>query len=199
MKILTQNKQTLINSEMAFRISIEGEGKKSKIVCVNNSGESKILGFYSNREVSKVFSELIACQSDVYVMPRSEIHSGGRLLSETELSAICSNLNICKHAVERMLERGFLEKVPKKETLTQMLVENFKNNYLCFWNDDASVTIALDENHYFVVKYQYTPYNCYVVMTYCAESINGVTVSEKRKKAMREYKKRMRDGDDSNE
>ena len=188
MKIITQNSQALINAEQVFRIAIEGETNKSKIIAVTLMGETKILGFYSHSEVQHVFDELVSSQCDVYKMPRSEIHSGGRTLTQSELSSIEKSIKVSRHAVSRMVERGLFDKIPPKEEFSRKMSEFILKPYLAFWNSDGTAIIALDEYRYFVIKYQYAPYNAYVIMTYCSESINNVSVSEKKRYAQAQYK-----------
>lgn len=190
MKVLSQNKQQIINLEQAFKVSIETKADKPPtIVATNANGLKSMLGMYLPREVDSVFEELLSSKEEVFKMPRSERYSAGRPLTTGDLRTILNHLHISNHAAQRMVERGFYDSFPTSDQLNSDVRYYIENNVLSFWNEDGTASIAVDNSHYFVVQLVYTPIKQFVVLTYNDVSENGYTVFDKQKIARIKHSK----------
>lgn len=190
MKVLSQNKQQIINLDQAFKVSIETKADKPPtIVATNANGVKSMLGMYLPREIDNVFEELLSSKEEIFKMPRSERYSAGRQLSAADIRTILNNLYISNHAAQRMVERGLFDSHPTSEQLNSDVRYYIENNVLSFWNEDGTASIAVDKNHYFVVQLVYTPVKQFVVLTYNETSVNGYTVFDKQKIAKIQHSK----------
>lgn len=179
MKVLTQNKQAVINIDNSFCLEIEpGTTAYPQIVAVSSFGLKKVLGLYLPNEIEGILEELLSSSSDIFKMPKSRRFNGGNPLSQRDLDSIAKNFVPSKHSIERMLERGLFEKIPPKEELTSQLRDLIKNSFCAFFNDDNAMCVCVDNTHYFVVQYVCT-LKKYNILTYI-ECSNGT---------VRDYKK----------
>ena len=62
------------------------------------------------------------------------------------------------------------------------------NSFCSFYNTDGSCTIGVDNNHYFIIDYDYLA-GGYSVRTYAEKSANGYTVTDKQRLARGEIGK----------
>lgn len=167
MKVLSQNKQKLVNLDNTFSVVIDSGEDNSypKIIAISNMGVKQVLGIYMPNEVQSVLEELLSSTDGVFNMPQSIRFSCGNPLSESNIIRISENFSPSKHSIDRMLERGLLDKIPPKEELMSMLKNYILNSQLSFWNNDGTCCIAVDNTHYFVVQYVYT-LKTYSILTY---------------------------------
>lgn len=184
MKILSQNKMQIINSDQTLRIGIdETEGKMAQISAVNASGQRFCLGIYLSKEAYQVLDEIFRCTDSTFVMPRSQRYSGGRVLSPGDIRQILGNFRCSKHAIERMKERDLISQNETSiDTINRIVSEHIQNSCLAFWNEDGTAAIAVDATHYFVVKFDYK-IKGYHVLTYMDSSENGFNVFDKQRLA----------------
>lgn len=181
MKILSQNKQQIINFEQIFKLFIENnESRLPQITAINPQGIKACLGMYQPKEAETVLSEIFNCSDSTFVMPRSQRYSKGHTLTDNDIDAIVNNFTISRHAAQRMVERGLFDTVPKD--IHNQVRRYISNNCLAFWNEDGTANIAVDIDHYFVIQYSYTK-NSYVVLTYNTTSENGYNIFDKREMA----------------
>lgn len=181
MKIISQNRQQVINLEQTYKLQIEDNGRMPQITASSCTGIKSCLGIYLPKEAENILKEIVMCQEDTYTMPVSERYSAGRTLSERDINAITENFEVSKHCIQRMNERGFFtEGVPQKDVKSSVKASVI-NNVLAFWNEDGTASIATDAHHYFVVQFVYTPVKRYVFLTYNEASSNGYNVFEKKR------------------
>lgn len=188
MKILSQNKQQIINFNQTYKLYIESNNKKMpQITAESPQGVKACLGIYMPKEADMIIEELLACTAPFFKMPRSQRYSGGRVLSDSDLEAIMNNFTISKYAMQRMVQRGLFDETPSTADLHNEVKRYLKNNVLAFWNEDGTANIAVDAYHYFVVQYTYNPKG-YTILTYSDVSENGYNVFDKRKIALNSCK-----------
>lgn len=181
MKILSQNRQQVINLEQTYKLQIENNGQMPQITASSCTGIKSCLGIYLPKEAENVLNEIMACKEEVYHMPLSERYSAGRTLSERDINAITENFEVSKHCIQRMNERGFFDNSAPQKDVKSSVKESVLKNVLAFWNEDGTASIAVDANHYFVVQFVYTPVKRYVFLTYNDASNNGYNVFEKKR------------------
>lgn len=182
MKILSQNKQQIINFEQTYKLFIESnESKLPQITAINPQGIKACLGMYQPKEAETILSEIFNCSDSTFVMPRSQRYSRGHTLTDNDIDAIINNFSISKHAAQRMVERRLFDSLPKD--IHNQVKRYILNNCLAFWNEDGTANIAIDVNHYFVIQYSYTK-SAYVVITYNETSENGYNIFDKRDMAV---------------
>ena len=127
------------------------------------------------------FSALSEGQAS-YEMPISSRFSNGYPLSSNDVQRITAKLSVTTHARHRMIERGLFSADVSPEKMKESVILYIRNSFCSFYNTDGSVTIGVDNTHYFIIDYDYLA-GGYSVRTYAEESAHGYSVSDKRRKA----------------
>lgn len=180
MKILTQNKRSVILSDNTLKIVIEREENQApKIMAYHDNGSKSLLGVYMPREAERVLEAIALSTGPLFKMPLSERYSGGHSLSKTDINKITKNLIVSDHAKCRMAERGLVDLAESKhmshEDFKKVAVNAINKNVCAFWGNDAQAIIAVDANHYFVIKYDYdTSSNGYIILSYIEEKTKNI-------------------------
>lgn len=152
---------------------------------VYEDGVKHILGVYLPNEAMTVLKQLLQALSEgqaSYEMPISSRFSNGYPLSSNDVQRITAKLSVTTHARHRMIERGLFSADVSPEKMKESVILYIKNSFCSFYNTDGSITIGVDNTHYFIINYDYLA-GGYSVRTYAEESAHGYSVSDKRRKA----------------
>lgn len=187
MKILSQNRQQIVNLEQTYKLTIECGDHYPRIVAVSETGIKSVLGIYLPNEAQQILEQIIASKEEIFKMPKSRRYFGGVPVTETNIKDIAENFVPSKHSLDRMVERGLFSKIPPKDELMDTLKRYIINNISAFWSNDNSAYIAVDTKHYFVVQYVYTMKQ-YSILTYI-EISNGKTVFDMKKELSAQTRK----------
>jgi hypothetical protein len=97
--------------------------------------------------------------------------NNGQLLYARELEEIACNLEISRHAVDRIMERSGFETIADVQNA-------IRKPLLAYFNTDYSINVAVDKYNYFVVvKKRYG--DGYLVVTYKEKSHNNIDIYKK--------------------
>ena len=117
-----------------------------------------------------------------FEMPISSRFSNGHPLTSNDVERITAKLTVTGHAKSRMIERGLFSADMPSSKIKEAVIQYIKNSFCSFYNTDGSCTIGIDNNHYFIIDYDYLA-GGYSVRTYAEKSANGYTVTDKQRLA----------------
>ena len=185
MYIYTQNKLNIIGVNERSKFSIDTSQQGLPRLVVYEDGVKNVLGVYLPNEAMTILKQLLQALSEgqaSYEMPISSRFSNGYPLSSNDVQRITAKLSITTHARHRMIERGLFSADISPEKMKESVILYIRNSFCSFYNTDGSVTIGVDNTHYFIIDYDYLA-GGYSVRTYAEESAHGYSVSDKRRKA----------------
>ena len=185
MYIYTQNQLNIIGVDSTSKFSIDTSQQGLPRLVVFEDGVKNTLGVYLPNEAMTVLKQLLQALKDgkaSFEMPISSRFSNGHPLTTNDVERITSKLTVTGHAKARMIERGLISADMPSCKIKEAVIQYIKNSFCSFYNTDGSCTIGIDNNHYFIIDYDYLA-GGYSVRTYAEKSANGYTVTDKQRLA----------------
>ena len=185
MYIYTQNQLNIIGVDSTSKFSIDTSQQGLPRLVVFEDGVKNTLGVYLPNEAMTVLKQLLQALKDgkaSFEMPISSRFSNGHPLTTNDVERITGKLTVTGHAKARMIERGLISTDMPSCKIKESVIQYIKNSFCSFCNTDGSCTIGVDNNHYFIIDYDYLA-GGYSVRTYGEKSANGYTVTDKQRLA----------------
>lgn len=185
MYIYTQNQLNIIGVDSTSKFSIDTSQQGLPRLVVFEDGVKNTLGVYLPNEAMTVLKQLLQALKDgkaSFEMPISLRFSNGHPLTTNDVERITAKLTVTGHAKARMIERGLISADMPPSKIKEAVIQYIKNSFCSFYNTDGSCTIGVDNNHYFIIDYDYLA-GGYSVRTYAEKSANGYTVTDKQRLA----------------
>lgn len=205
MLIMSQDKSAIFNTNFLVKIFADNKGN---LVAIHPDGYKSILGSYSVNEAKSILFYIHSNPEKTnYILPEASTsaiskpefndteisisiktkkvnpkYANGNPVSNGSLIFIVENFELSNPSLQRMKERGILDKNDTYEVAHTKVKRLIYKPFLAYYNTDGSVNICIDKYRYFVFEYHFDEKN-YHCVTFKEESHNGFTVLDKQRLA----------------